>query len=43
MLNAADAMKTCKNMKKMIKAQAHHEIFIPVHSNLNYNQFVKAT
>ena len=43
MLNVADAMKTSKNMKKMIKAQAHHEIFIPVHSNLNYNQFVKAT
>ena len=44
MLNAADAMKTCKNMKKMIKAQVLElQIFILVHSNLSYIEFVKAT
>jgi len=60
MPNAADVMKTCKNMKKMIKAQVletlelickrerlekrgDHEIFILVHSNLSYIQFVKTT
>jgi len=26
MLNAADAMETCKNMKKMIKAQVHETL-----------------
>jgi len=57
MLNAANVMKTCKNMKKMIKAQfletlkwickterlekrGDHELFILVHSNLSYIQFV---
>jgi len=60
MLNTIDDMKTCKNMKKMIKTQVletlkgkckrerlekrgYHEIFILVHSNLSYIQFVKAT
>ena len=60
MLNASDAMKTYKNMKKMIKAQVletlkwkckrerlekrgHHEIFILVHSNMSYIQFIKIT
>jgi len=60
MLNATNAIETCKNMKKIIKAQVletlkwkykrerlekrgHHKIFILVHSNLSYIQFVKAT
>ena len=60
MLNTTNVMKTCKNMKKMIKIQVletlkwkckrerlenwgDHEIFILVHSNMSYIQFVKAT